>query len=279
MVNLDRAGLQFDGLAVARQIISALAMDLDSGILWWNLLDQAGEPRQQLGDRLRGGPQLAGFDDPALGIVGIAFLAPGNRKAVALAAIHSEGNGFGGFAQRDRQAAGGERVERAGVAGALGLEQPLHDRDRMRRGHADRLVEHDPAMDVALVAARLVVRARLLARARRFVPLIHRIVIRIRRNIFLHAVRITDWRLDQAFCAGHNHQLSSSSGARSLCTAGVRSNFSIRSASSNRSSTRKRTSGANFKLTRRASSTRRNFLFRSSAAITTSVSRPPSGIT
>src|SRR5260221_2203797 len=171
MVNLDRAGLQFDGLAVARQIISALALDLDSGILWWNLLDQAGEPRQQLGDRLRGGPQLAGFDDPALGIVGIAFLAPGNRKAVALAAIHYEGNGFGGFAQRDRQAAGGERVERAGVAGALGLEQPLHDRDRMRRGHADRLVEPDPAMDVALVAAPVVGLAGLLAPARAVVPL------------------------------------------------------------------------------------------------------------
>src|SRR5258708_12757208 len=144
MVNLDRAGRQFDGLAVARQVIGALVLDIDGGILWWDLLDQAGEPRQQLGDRLRGGPQLAGFDDPALGIVGIAFLAPGNRKAIALAAIHYEGDGFGGFAQRDRQASGSERIERAGVAGALGLKQPLHHRDRMRRGHADRLVYNNP---------------------------------------------------------------------------------------------------------------------------------------
>ena len=86
-----------------------------------------------------------------------------HREAIALAAVHHERDGLGGFADRDRQAAGGERIERAGVAGALGLEQPLHDRDRVGRGHADRLVEHDPAMDVALVAARLVVLARLLA--------------------------------------------------------------------------------------------------------------------
>ena len=54
MVNLDRARLQFDGLAVARQIIGALALDLDRGILRRDLLDQAGEARQQGPDRLGG---------------------------------------------------------------------------------------------------------------------------------------------------------------------------------------------------------------------------------
>ena len=44
--------------------------------------------------------------------------------------------------------------------------------------------------------------------------------------------------------------------------------FSIRSASSNRSSTRNRMSGANFRLTRRAISPRRNRLLRSSASST-----------
>ena len=33
MVNLDRPGFQFHGLALARQIIGALAMDLDGRIL------------------------------------------------------------------------------------------------------------------------------------------------------------------------------------------------------------------------------------------------------
>ncbi len=92
---------------------------------------------------------------PSVSIVGIAFLAPGDRKAIALAAVHHERNGLGGLTQGDRQAAGGEGIERAGMARAFGLEQPLHDCHRMRRGHADGLVEHDPAVDVALVTPRL----------------------------------------------------------------------------------------------------------------------------
>ena len=220
------------------------------------------------------GLDFAGLDDPALGIVGIAFLAPGDRESIAFAAVHHERDGLGGFAERDRQAAGGERIERAGMAGALGLEQPFHHRDRLGRGHADRLVEHDPAMDVALVAPRLVVRARLLAAA---LP-------RSRGSLLARSRRSSEKIFFSASCESAiggsntpfavltiiNHSSESGeSGARSLCTAGVRSNFSIRSASSNRSSARKRTSGANFKLTRCAISPRRNFLFRSSAAITT----------
>jgi hypothetical protein len=41
------------------------------------------------------------------------------------------------------------------MAGALGLEQPLDDPDRLRRRHADRFVEHDPAVHIALLAAEL----------------------------------------------------------------------------------------------------------------------------
>src|ERR1700732_4437634 len=165
-MNLDRPWLQFDGLAVPRQVVGPLALDLDRGILRRGLLDEPGEPRQQRRNRLRRGLDLAGPGDTALGVVGIAFLAPGDRKAIALAAIHHERNGLGGFSERDRQSTRGERIERARVARALGLEQPLHDRDRMGRGHADWFVEDDPAVDVALVASRLVVGARLLATAR-----------------------------------------------------------------------------------------------------------------
>jgi hypothetical protein len=71
---------------------------------------------------------------------------------VDLASLHDERNGFGRFPQRDRQYPGGERIERAGMAGALRLEQALDHADRMRRAHAYRLVEHDPAVHVALLA-------------------------------------------------------------------------------------------------------------------------------
>src|SRR6185312_4709840 len=164
---------------------------------------------------------------------------------------------LGGFAERDRQAARRQRIERACMAGALGLEQPLEYGDRMSGGHADRLVEDHPAVDVALVAPRLVVLSRLLALTRiviataLFVAGATVVIATLaRKNIFLSVVRIGRRLRDSAVGGGHGHQLSSESGARSFCTAGVLSNFSIRSASSNRSSMRKRRSGANFRLTR-----------------------------
>src|SRR5438874_9364097 len=86
-MNLDRARLQFHRLAVARQIIGPLALDLDGGVLRRGLLDDADELRQQVLDGLDTGPDFAGFDNPALGIVGVAFLAPGDREAIALAAV------------------------------------------------------------------------------------------------------------------------------------------------------------------------------------------------
>src|SRR5438045_9463115 len=102
---------------------------------------------------------------------------------------------------------------------ALGLEQTFDDRDRMRRRHADRLVEHDPAMDVALVATRLVVLPRRpgLARivgARRIATLC------IRKNIFLRTVLFGSLRADRAVCGGHAHYFLSCTDARYLCLAG-----------------------------------------------------------
>ena len=153
--DLDRAGFQLHRLAVAGEIIGALALDLDGGIARRHLLDDAGKGRQQRANLVWAGATVAGLDHPALGVVGIPFLAPAHGEAVELAAVHDEGDGLGGFAERDRQTAGSERIERAGVSGALGLEQSLHHADRVGRGHADRLVENDPAMDVALVAFEL----------------------------------------------------------------------------------------------------------------------------
>src|ERR1700681_1956655 len=101
-MNLDRPWLQFDGFAVPRQVVGPLALDLDRGVLRRGLLDEPREPRQQGGNRLRRGFYLAGLSDTALGVVGIAFLPPGDRKAIALAAIHHERNGIGGFPERDR---------------------------------------------------------------------------------------------------------------------------------------------------------------------------------
>src|SRR5260370_24998524 len=87
MVNLDGARLQFHSLAVARQIVGTLALDLDGGVLRRDLLDQPGEPRQQAGNRSGPPPEPGPLDDPALGIVGIAFPPPTDPKTITPAAI------------------------------------------------------------------------------------------------------------------------------------------------------------------------------------------------
>ena len=55
-VDLDRARRKFDHLAVAGEIVGALAVDLDGGIARRHLLDRAGEARQQR----RGSPRRSG---------------------------------------------------------------------------------------------------------------------------------------------------------------------------------------------------------------------------
>jgi len=69
------------------------------------------------------------------------------------------------------------------VSGALGLEQALEHGDRMRRGHADRLVEDHPAMNVALVAPRLVVWPRLFALTGILTWILARIVVAVARVV------------------------------------------------------------------------------------------------
>src|SRR5262249_626036 len=57
--NIDRAGFEADGLAVARDVVGALAGDLDGGELRRHLRDAAGEVRQQRTDRPPVPPRLA----------------------------------------------------------------------------------------------------------------------------------------------------------------------------------------------------------------------------
>ena len=139
----------------------------------------------------------AGLGGAAFGVVGIALLAPPHGETVDLAAVHDERHRLGCFSERDGQQAGCQRVKRAGMAGALGLQQTLNHAHGMGRGHAHRLVEHEPAIHVALLALRLILRFR--------------------------------------FFGNDLGQLSSSVLLlRSRWTCGVRNSFSIRSASSNR---------------------------------------------
>ncbi len=222
-VDDHRPGVELDDLAVAGEVVGAFAFDLHRGIARRHLGDLAGEMGQQRAQGFGARTSFAGADDPSFGIVGIALLAPAHSEAVGLAPVHDERDGLGRLPQRDRQQAGGERVESSGMPGAARLEHAFHHTHGMSRRHAHGLVEHEPAMHVALLALAL---PALAAGVDRF-----------------HVSSSVSGSVDLA--------------SRSRRTAGVRRSFSIRSASSNRSSARNRSSGANFRLTRCAISPRR----------------------
>src|SRR3984893_18361517 len=139
---------QLRRLATTRQIVGALAIDLDRRIGWRQLLDRPGKPRQQREDAGGGGPRVRLRGNVAVGIVSVGFNAPAHRKAIDFFAILNERHGFCCLAKSYRQNPRGERVERSGVSSLLGVEKTFQPGYRMGRGHAGRFVEHDPAMNV-----------------------------------------------------------------------------------------------------------------------------------
>ena len=145
-------------------------------------------------------------DDAAFGIVGVALLAPAHREAVELARRPSRT--ARSWSPRRARSAGMPEASGSSVPAwpaRLRREQALDHRDRVGRGHADRLVEHDPAVHVALLALVL---------------------------LPCCAAAAPDW----ASAFGALIDLVAVFDSRSRWTSGVRSIFSIRSASSNRSS-------------------------------------------
>src|SRR5690606_3890862 len=117
------------------------------------LQNLAGEARQ---DGLDGGPagaMVRAGDDLALHVVGGGGLAPARGKAVGLAGIHDPADRLGRLAQGDRKNAGGQRVQRAAMAGLGGVGEMADPGEALRRGQAGRLVDIDPAMHRLAAAA------------------------------------------------------------------------------------------------------------------------------
>src|SRR5690606_22258633 len=135
----------FDYFALTGQIVGAFTGDLDRGKLRRDLLDDAGIFTEDRLDGVGGGALVGTLRDFAFKVVRRALLAPGHWGFIDLAAIHDVGHGLGGVAERDRQHAGGKRIERAGMARLLRLEEPLDLGDGLRGAEIERLVEDKPA--------------------------------------------------------------------------------------------------------------------------------------
>ena len=121
-VNCHRTRGQHRRLAATRQIVGALAIDLDRRTGRRQLLDRPNKPRQQREDAGASGPRVRLRGKPAIGIVGVGFNAPAHRKTIGLFTVLNERHGFCRLAKSDRQNPRGEWVERSGVSRFLGVE-------------------------------------------------------------------------------------------------------------------------------------------------------------
>ena len=124
-VDRHRARRQHRRRASAREIVSALAIDLDRRIGRRQLQDRPDETRQQREDLGFRWPRVRLRGNRAIGIVGVRFSAPAHRKAIGLFAVLNERHGFCRLAKSDRQNPRGERVERAGMSCLFGVEYPF----------------------------------------------------------------------------------------------------------------------------------------------------------
>ena len=148
----QRAGGDFKDFAFARQIIGALAVDLDRGKLWRRLQDLAPERTQRRFDLRIGRAAVRGGDDGAFGIIRGGGRPEAHQEAVAFQRIGDVGHRLGRFAQRHGQNAGRRRVQRAGMAHLLRLEGPFHLVDHSGRGQPCGLVHDQPARDLSALA-------------------------------------------------------------------------------------------------------------------------------
>ena len=126
---MDRARFNLEGFAFAREVVGARASDADSGEGRRRLQDGADEARQQTFDFGCGRAPVRTCDDLPFGVVGRAFLAPAHAKAVGFGPVLNDRHGLGRLAESDRQHARRERIERAGVARLLGVEQEFESPD------------------------------------------------------------------------------------------------------------------------------------------------------
>jgi hypothetical protein len=143
---------QLDLLARTSKVIGSLAINLERRKGRRDLLDrasEAGHDRFNIGEAR---PNIAGGDDLALQVQRVGLLAEADGEVVGFGRVEHSAGELGRFAQRDRQHARRQRIERPAMAdlglGLAGVAQGALDRaDRLGRAESDRLVEDDPAAE------------------------------------------------------------------------------------------------------------------------------------
>ena len=150
-MNRHRPRLQLHILTSPRTVVGTLAVHLQRGIRWRDLLDCAREVVEHACDRSQRRKTVGPRHHLALGVERVGLFAELDREHVGLGRIEHAARQLGRLAQCDGQHAFRQRVERAAMADlGLGISAfPQHALDRcdaLGRAHAARLVEHYPAV-------------------------------------------------------------------------------------------------------------------------------------
>ncbi len=138
-VHLARRAL--DHFAGAGVVVQRTAVLLQRRMHGRHLFDGTGEAADRGLQRGRVHLHRAGGQHRAFAVAGAGALAQAQRGAVGLVGIQADLAELGGRTKTQRQQAGGQRVERAGVAGFLGAQQPFGLLQGVVAGPAQRLVE------------------------------------------------------------------------------------------------------------------------------------------
>lgn len=119
-----------------------------------HLLDIAAEGVQRRVELRTGKIHRALLHDLAVGVGGIGALPQLGDHPITLVGIEQVLRKLGRFAQTDRQHAGRQRIERAGMARPVGVVQAFYFLQRIVGRQTLRLVQQQHAVDITAAATR-----------------------------------------------------------------------------------------------------------------------------
>ncbi len=146
-IDRDRARLALDFDALPGQFIERPSVAFQRRIHRRDLEPFAAQGGKRLLESVGVECRHVDFDDRLpFGIARVRRDTEPHGGAVRLAAAEQRAAGLGGLAETQRQHAGGHGIERAGVAGLLGLQVSAHALQRLGGRESLRLIEQDDAV-------------------------------------------------------------------------------------------------------------------------------------
>ncbi len=146
--NSNRTRFALHYFASTRQLVQRLAITLEGRVHRRYLTDLPTKIRQDSFDIGATNGHRAFLQNLTFGVRRGGGFAQLRQRLVTLVRIEQVLRELGGFTEAQRQNAGGQRIETAGVTGLLGVQQPADLLQSRVGGEPQRLVEQDDSADI-----------------------------------------------------------------------------------------------------------------------------------